>query len=358
MVQDLRNIILKAVGRSDGVRLRDIARVTGFSRAYVHRYFQSLQEDGKILLVGKANTARYIAAGSTAAEKARKKILTAHRILANPGTEEDRVLEEIRRSTGVLSDLPVNILKITEYAFTEMLNNAIEHSRSKTIDVLVNRSEQGVRFKIRDWGIGIYRNLKETRGLASELEAIQELIKGKQTTDPDRHSGEGIFFTSKAVDSLVLKGSGKRLVFDNHLHDVFVHDAKRIVGTLVECGISVSSKMILADVFAEYMGNEYKFDRSRVAVRLFEAGGAFVSRSQARRILANLDSFSRIALDFRNVESIGQGFADEVFRIWAPKHSNIKIEVLNAGENVQLMIHHTGFALPTSHRRKKRRTTR
>ena len=53
-------------------------------------------------------------------------------------------------------------------------------------------------FIVNDSGIGIFRNIMQKRNLKSELEAIQDLMKGKTTTMPESHSGEGIFFTSKS----------------------------------------------------------------------------------------------------------------------------------------------------------------
>lgn len=52
------------------------------------------------------------------------------------------------------------------------------------------------------------------RKLQTELNAIQDLLRGKQRTDPERHSGEGIFCTSKVADRLIIKGSDKKLICD------------------------------------------------------------------------------------------------------------------------------------------------
>jgi hypothetical protein len=43
---------------------------------------------------------------------------------------------------------------------------------------------------------------------SSEKDAIIELAKGKRTTDKTRHSGQGIFFTSKAFDDFVIISKG------------------------------------------------------------------------------------------------------------------------------------------------------
>ncbi len=44
---------------------------------------------------------------------------------------------------------------------------------------------------------------------------IIELIKGKRTTMPDRHTGEGVFFTSKSGDEVNFRSHRIRIIFDN-----------------------------------------------------------------------------------------------------------------------------------------------
>ena len=90
--------------------------------------------------------------------------------------------------------------RIIGYAFTEMLNNAIDHSGSEIVSIAWWITSDQWSFEVRDFGIGAYMKLRSGLRLASDFEAVQELSKGKRTTDSDHHSGEGIFFTSKAVD--------------------------------------------------------------------------------------------------------------------------------------------------------------
>ena len=64
----------------------------------------------------------------------------------------------------------------------------------------------------------------------------------------------------------------------------------------------------------------------------------YVSRSQARRILAGLEKFKTVEFDFKDVATVGQAFADEVFRVWQTAHQTIEVVVKNANENIMLMI--------------------
>lgn len=80
------------------------------------------------------------------------------------------------------------------------------------------------------------------------------------------------------------------------------------------------------------------FARSRVVVKLFEHGAEFVSRSEARRLLSGLDAFREVVLDFTSVVSVGQGFVDEVFRVWAAAHPDTRLSTENVAPAVAFML--------------------
>ena len=44
--------------------------------------------------------------------------------------------------------------------------------------------------------------------------------------------------------------------------------------------------------------------------------------------------------DFRDIDFMGQGFADEVFRVFQNQHPDIMLNVINANETVLGMIRH------------------
>lgn len=333
-----RAAIFKALSSRGEVRSSIIAREAGVSRAYVHRMLQQLENEGILRLVGKANQARYVSANRGSIRKALAAQPTFHAMLRNEKLEEDRILDRIKAESGIFQGMHANVAQIIEYGFTEMLNNAIEHSQSRMIDVRMARSDAAVTFSVFDRGIGILRNIMQMRHLKDEQEALQDLLKGKLTTAPDRHSGEGIFFTSKVADGLVIRTSDKKVLFDNLLPDVFVRTVKSRQGTQVDFWIALASKRKLWAIFSRFTGEEMTFDKTRVGVALFKAGTDYVSRSQARRLLAGLEEFQEIELDFTRVEVVGQAFADEVFRVWRRRHTGRVIRVVHASPDVQFMI--------------------
>lgn len=336
----LKELIQTHIASKGSVQAKDIVAETGLSRGTVFLALKELQNEGKIVLLGKANTARYVKATKESLKSATMANTSFKRVFTNANLEEDAVFRLIERETSILRDLAKNVIDILYYAFTEMLNNAIDHSHSPQIEVSMKRLENLVSFEVSDRGVGIFNNIQQRKHLPAISDAIGELLKGKQTTQPERHSGEGIFFTSKSADLFSIKSSGKKLLFDNSIPDVFVMDSRVLVGTKVGFSVATTTSRTLQEVFSPFTSESFEFDRTQIRVKLHKSGSRLISRSQARRIVASLDPFKEVILDFTEVETVGQGFADEIFRVWQKSHPDMRIVVENANENVQFMINH------------------
>jgi anti-sigma regulatory factor (Ser/Thr protein kinase)/DNA-binding transcriptional regulator YhcF (GntR family) len=333
----IKTLILEQLNKKDSIRVFDIVEKTNFSRAYVSRVFKELREDGKIVLIGKANRARYVKAEKTRILKEKRKTTKIKKRYLNAGLSEDFVFNEVKKNSGILFDIKKDLFAIINYAFTEMLNNAIDHSRSEEVEINIEKNGD-IKFSIVDQGVGIFNNIMKKKNLANQMEAIQDLLKGKQTTAPEKHSGEGIFFTSKIADNFIIESSDKRLIFNNNIEDIFVENMKRVKGTRVVFIINTQSNKKLEDVFKEYTGENFEFSKTRVDVRLYKMGSIYISRSQAKRVMNALGSFKHVVLDFKHIKTIGQSFADEIFRVWQNNHPDTHIEAVNVTENINFMI--------------------
>jgi excisionase family DNA binding protein len=228
--------------------------------------------------------------------------------------------------------------RIMTYAFTEMLNNAIDHSGSETAQITLWITSDQWCFEIKDNGIGAFANLEEGLHLGNEFEAVQELSKGKRTTDPLHHTGEGIFFTSKVVDLFRITSSGVRWTVDNLRHDQALGWVPATVGTSVQCQVDPHTERVLVGIFREFT-EDHAFVRTRPVVKLFEIGTAFVSRSEARRLLDGLDAdFETVEVDFTGVTDVGQGFVDELLRVWPTTHPGKIVIPINMNPAVEFMV--------------------
>ena len=316
--------------RKSAVSTSDVARALGVSRQAAHRHLRRLAAEGAIVSRGAGRSSRWEIASLERTFRYRAATIA-----------EDRVWTEIAREPPVtaLADEP---RRIAAYALTEMLNNAIEHSKSKTVDVSVLATKGGVQFEIVDHGVGAFETVRSKLRLANAREALAEISKGKTTTMPERHSGEGIFFTSKAVSRFELEANGIVWLVDNIRDDFTVESSTAARGTRVRFVVARKPKRTLRRVFDEYVVDG-AFARTRAVVRLFALGTEFVSRSEARRLLVGLDRFREVIFDFAHVPSIGQGFADEVFRVWRAAHPAVVVGVENTNDDVDFMIGRAGF---------------
>ena len=335
---DIKDFIFDFLKINGRVTTADVVGKSRLSRAYAQRFLKDLADEGTIVRMGKANQAHYVAASKYGALPARPSRI--RKIITNKGVAEDKVLSKIKEESSIFQKMPGNVSAIIDYAFTEMLNNAIEHSTSDKIDISVMKTATDIRFSVADRGVGIFNNIMTKKQLASTMDAIQDLLKGKETTAPAAHSGEGIFFTSKIADSLTIKSFEKKIVFDNVGQDIYIKDIQSSKGTKVDFTLSLKSKKTLSDLFNQYTDESFSFNKTEVKVKIYHQDVDYVSRSQARRILGSLEKFKTIEFDFKDVETVGQAFADEIFRVWQTAHQDIKVIIKNANENIMLMIRH------------------
>ncbi|MFH1711645.1 MAG: DUF4325 domain-containing protein [Patescibacteria group bacterium] len=309
---------------------------TKITRPYASKLFGELVAEKKLARAGQSYRTVYSlpentkALGNTAIMK-----------LQNKNLEEYAVLEKIKLKAPFTLRLKDNVRSIFDYAFSEMLNNAIEHSKSKYIEIDVSKRDRQLVFTIRDFGIGVFRNVMNQRKLASELEAMQDLLKGKTTTAPKAHSGEGIFFTSKVADVFALDSFGYELTIDNLKKDIFFGKTdKSTRGTNVVFSLALNSSKHLMDIFGKFQSEDgnFGFDKTEIQVKLYISGTVHISRSQARRVLAGLEKFKTIIFDFDKVPMIGQAFADEIFRVFQNKYPKITITPINMNDAVEFMV--------------------
>ncbi|HEX7045980.1 MAG TPA: DUF4325 domain-containing protein [Gammaproteobacteria bacterium] len=313
----------------------DISRVTqerfGISRQAVSRYLQRLVRNGLLEAQGATRARTYVLATE----------LHTFTYRLGDGLTEDRVWQN--DVEPLLNSLPANVVDAWHYAITEMVNNAIDHSAGMALDVAVSRNVREVNVWITDNGIGIFRKIRDALRLDDIRHAVLELSKGKFTTDPARHSGEGIFFTSRVVDEFAILANGlhARHRADDHNDWVFDDEQEDKSNTSIFLTLRNDSVRTVKEVFDRFASedDDYVFNKTIIPVDLVRYGSErVVSRSQAKRLLVRVDRFSKVVFDFKGVENIGQAFADEIFRVFAGQHPEIELTPINASGDVMKMI--------------------
>lgn len=313
---------------------RDIVRLTaekfGISRQAVNEHISRLIRQRSIVAKGKT----------------RKRAYALHPVLdweqkypLNNGLEEDVLWRQAFAPR--LVNIPDNALNIWNYGVTEMVNNAIDHSEGSDLHVSITRTAANIDVLISDNGEGIFRRITRLLQLHDERHAVLELAKGKLTTDPENHTGEGIFFSSRAFDRFAIL-SGE--VYFSHERqepeDWILEQEFPSEGTHVFMKLSNNTSRSIKQVFDEFSGgDDLGFTKTIVPVALARYGNEMlVSRSQAKRLLTRVDRFKTVILDFTSVDRIGQAFADEVFRVFRGKRPNIDVYFVSANKEVEATI--------------------
>lgn len=245
----------------------------------------------------------------------------------------DKVLPELK-------DLPENVMDIWHYGVTEMVNNAIDHSDGTEVIVYLERTALDATVWVTDNGEGIFHRIQRLLGLYDAREAILELVKGKLTTDPENHTGEGIFFTSRAFDRFAILSRNLSFIHRQDKKDWLIEDDVDLPGTRVFLTLDNDCVRSIKSVLDEFAApDEFSFSKTIVPVRLAKhEGEKLVSRSQAKRLVARFEKFKTVVLDFDGVEEIGQGFADDIFRVFAKSHPTVDLIPINMTDAVQAMI--------------------
>jgi len=255
-----------------------------------------------------------------------------------PGLEEYVVWE--KDISPVLGSHPENIIDIWHYGFTEIFNNAKDHSGGTEIAVKIAKTAINTEMYITDNGVGIFKKIQQALNLPDERYAILELSKGKLTTDPAHHTGEGIFFASRMFDTF---GIGSGQVYFGHAFgrdEDWILDATFESGTTVLMRVSNHTARTTKKIFDQYTSDDdYGFNKTVVPIVLAQYGNdKLISRSQAKRVVARVELFKIVMLDFTGVPTIGQAFADEIFRVFANAHPNLELIPVHANSEVKRMI--------------------
>jgi anti-sigma regulatory factor (Ser/Thr protein kinase) len=328
--EQLRRFILDNVQHHPS----DIARIAserfGITRQAVNKHLDRLVNEGAVVPAGTTRSRVY---------KLAPLLEWREKFPLGPSLAEDIVWRE--HVTKPLGQLPDNVLNIWHYAFTEMFNNVLDHSDAKNVTLSLKRTAASTEIILTDDGVGIFRKIQAALNLIDERHSVLELAKGKFTTDPANHTGEGIFFTSRVLDKFNILSGG---VYFSHEfgdgEDWILETHNLSVGTVVFMLLHNHSARTTKSIFDQYTsGGTLAFTKTIVPVRLAQYGDdSLLSRSQGKRLLARIDRFRTVIFDFSGVGSIGPSFADEIFRVFRNEHPEISLSAINATPEVSVMI--------------------
>lgn len=332
----VKDYILQQARRNGQITSSAVVKKFGITRQTAAQHFRELIAKKRLTRLGTTLGAKYVPFRAQASLSRRREVALSKSLA---GLNEDRVFDELDLRLKLKKQLSPQAYKICAYAFSEMLNNAIDHSGAKKAAIEFKLRNGSAEFCVEDKGIGAFESIRKSFKFKNHLEAAEHLMKGKQTTMPSRHSGQGIFFTSRAADFFHLESAKLKMAVDNGNQDVALEQlAKPVKGTRVYFSIKQKTRRDLGQLFRDYANDEFEFDKTEVRVKLSPKQGEHISRSEARRILFGLDRFKRIIFDFDEVAGIGQAFADEVFRVFQKQHPKIQLLSESMNDTVRFMV--------------------
>lgn len=323
-----KTVLLKLVADGRGNVATRLSESAGISRQAASARVSSAVRAGLLVRQGVGRGVRYALAETHRFEQYFERI----------GLSEDRVWRSL--CAPVVADLPSNVRDIWQYGLTEMINNAVDHSGASIVRVGIVRNALFTQAWVADDGEGIFLKIAKALDLYDPRESILELAKGKLTTDPVNHSGEGIFFSSKVFDLFDIRSGALHFMHDKGFDAVLIERPKDAPSTLVLMRLSNQSTRTTKEIFNKFAApDEFTFAKTIVPVRLAQhEGEKLVSRSQAKRLTMRFERFKSVILDFAGVEEIGQAFADEVFRVFQNAHPDTRLVPVSMSPSVKDMV--------------------
>lgn len=255
------------------------------------------------------------------------------------GLEEDLPWS---RDFAPMLALPPKVARLAQHAFGELLNNAIEHSGGTAVTVSIRQTPVHLQLLVSDNGCGLFDRVARSFSITDPALAMLELTKGKLTSEPQRHTGRGLYFTTRIADVLDLHANSaafQHRAWQRHQWQRTTPAARQ--GTSVFVAIALDTPVTLDDVLRVHSrdGQGYAFERTVVPLQLLAlTGHALDSRAQARRAALRLQQFRHAQLDFAGVEDVGHGFADELFRVFASRHPQLELEPVNMSPAVRGLV--------------------
>ena len=330
---DEKDAAILATARETTTLASTAAERTGLSRVAVSRRIKKLADTGYLERHGSGTRQTY----STGANRfwlLQTELATVAQSGGEFGAWEKHV-------APLLEGLPDNVQNLANIAFTEMVNNVLDHSQARHIQMAVHVFRGHVQMLVADDGVGIFRRIAVALELFDDRLALLELAKGKFTTAPEAHSGMGVFVSSRMLDGFAIDSKG--LTFDLRMGpqklaaldwvDAFTLPRASGQGTVVRMDLALNTTRTAQDVYRSYFSPDAEggdaFHTTEVPVRLAQLSSQLTSRSQGKWVVERATQFKTVVLNFAGVTLVGQGFIDEVFRVFAAAHPEVRLKPVN-----------------------------
>ncbi|MFT7721408.1 MAG: DUF4325 domain-containing protein [Roseateles sp.] len=329
VLDDLTNWITAAAGEHSHDLAAHVEARTGASRRAAQAALRRLVDAGWLARTGSSRRPVFAPGGLRQVARA----YTLH------GLQEDLPWQ---RDFAPHFALPPHVARMVQHGFTELVNNAADHSGGTSVTVSLRQTPTHAQLLVSDDGVGVFDRICAAFTLDGPQHAMLELSKGRLTSAPHAHTGRGLFFSSQLAD-----------VFDIHANNTAYQRrawegggwqkgrALPRQGSSIYMAIALNTTRTLDGVLNAWSlgGDGIAFDQTRVPLRLLTTEGqALDSRAQARRVGARLATFKRAEIDFDGVTDVGHGFTDELFRVFAGANPQVELVAVNATPRIEALV--------------------
>lgn len=334
---DDNDAIILATARLSQRLASDATQATGLSRVAVSRRIKRLADAGYLTRHGSGTRQTY----SQGPNRFWRQTLP----LAKATQMGESGIWEVSVSP-LMPGLPANVVNIANICFTEMVNNALDHSQARTLSMGAQVLDGRLQMAVMDDGVGIFRKVAKALSLVDERLALLEIAKGKYTTAASGHSGMGIFVSSRMLDGFCLHSRGLSFVprtpAGADLGFQWIQPQSYAAGTVVLMDIALNSTRTAQSVYERYFSADEvgwdAFHTTEVPVKLAQLSSQLTSRSQGKWVVERATQFKTVVLDFEGVEMVGQAFVDEVFRVFATAHPEVRLVPVNLQPGVARLV--------------------
>lgn len=325
---DHHDSTILALARTTNRLAGTAATQTGLSRVAVSRRIKKLADTGYLIRHGSGTRQTY-SPGTNRFWRLSLPLVAAAQF-GESGLWESHV-------APLMQGVPANVANIANIAFTEMVNNALDHSDASTLTMGVHVHSGRLQMAVMDDGVGVFRKVAGALNLFDDRLALLEIAKGKYTTAASGHSGMGIFVSSRMLDGFLLHSHGlsfaPRTPPGVDLGFDWIDPRSHVAGTIVLMDIALACTRTSQSVYERYFSPDEvgwdAFHTTEVPVKLAQLSSQLISRSQGKWVVERATQFKTVILDFEGVDTVGQAFVDEVFRVFALAHPEVRLATIN-----------------------------
>jgi hypothetical protein len=317
----IRRFILERVESDPAGLSRQVQARFGITRQSAHAHLTALEAEGLLEAAGRTRGRRY------APRQLQQRRLNLPLAMKPDPAEVWQDLLAPR-----LGPLPAASLATLRHCVLALMENAIRHSGGQALLLAFARQGGRIELLLRDDGCGLFRKVHDDLGLEDPDQAPLELAKGG--------AGSSLLLAARAAGAFALTANGLRLERRPAREGWALSAAPARPGTALELTLPLLGGRSLEAVRAEHRApGGGDFSRTRVPVELLPGAAAgLAGRAQATRLMAGLERYREVWLDWRGVPALDTEAAATIHREWPAAHPGCRLHHLKAAPAVEAAI--------------------